>query len=172
MAYHAKNYCRFHYRRAQNGTPLEQEKRITLHNQGPCKVVDCQIKANKIGYCGLHYQRWKNGTDLELPRQVTKRKKEGPRRANGTGCILSTGYVKIVTAANGSQFEHRAIMAQYLGRELLPHETVHHINGIKHDNRLENLELWSSRQPGGQRVVDKIAWAKEILSLYDPTALR
>lgn len=62
--------------------------------------------------------------------------------------------------------EHVVVMSEVLGRPLLDHERVHHLNGDRSDNRRENLELWSVSQPPGQRVSDKIKWAKEILALY------
>lgn len=64
----------------------------------------------------------------------------------------------------------RHVMEQALGRPLVPGENVHHINGDRADNRLANLELWNTSQPAGQRVEDKVAWAKEILALYEPSA--
>lgn len=81
------------------------------------------------------------------------------------------GYVGIhiptkVEGRKRSILEHRFVMEKHLGRKLLTTETVHHINGIRNDNRLENLELFSSRHGPGQRVSDKVAFAIEMLRLY------
>lgn len=63
-------------------------------------------------------------------------------------------------------FEHRKVMAEVLGRPLYADETVHHKNGVRSDNHPENLELWVSHQPEGQRPADLLRWADEIIERY------
>ena len=99
--------------------------------------------------------------------------------ANWKGGICRTigidGYVRIHKNINGKKHlyqEHRIIMENNIGRKLKKYENVHHINGIRSDNRIENLEIWNRGQPSGQRVKDQINHAIEILKLYAPEKLK
>lgn len=88
-----------------------------------------------------------------------------PKR--GTAPITTMqGYRAVHIGNSKYKMEHRIVMEKLIGRELFAHENVHHKNGVRSDNRAENLELWSSSQPPGQRIEDKIAWATEFLSQY------
>ena len=125
-----------------------------------CSLKSCDRPFYAKGYCQSHYNRVRRHGD---PNESVPLKKQVKR--NGRYVHYLHGYVEILTPA-GRKAEHRYVMEQHLGRDLLSEETVHHKNGVRDDNRLENLELWSSSHPYGQRVEDKLQWAYEMIALY------
>ena len=150
---YCKGFCRYHYNRQyQQRTYV----RRTPEEAQQCSAAGCEELGGRIsGICSAHQWRRRNG----YPDQYSRRRKRGEWYK------ISSGYLFRVKSGK-RQFQHRVVMEEVLGRELLPGETVHHINGVRDDNRPENLELWSHSQPPGQRVEDKISWAIEFLSSH------
>lgn len=107
-------------------------------------------------------------------RRKSRAAHKGARSMNWKGGRIKDrlGYIQLWMPEHpnakmaGYIHEHRLVMSEYLKRPLLPFENIHHKNGDRSDNRLENLELWNTMQPAGQRVEDKIIYAKQILELY------
>lgn len=127
----------------------------------PCSVEGCTARYASNGLCKAHNQRRRLGKPLDTPFRVVA--------PHGSG-FNHQGYRRI--GRNGKKvLAHRLVMEEILGRPLLANENVHHINGDRSDNRSENLELWTTSQPAGQRVADKIAWAVEFLTQYAPDVL-
>lgn len=161
-AHKALGLCAMHYRRLRKHGDVATAQTNRLHD-GSCSVDGCAEAYAAKGFCATHYSRWHDhGDPLYQPRVA------GEKR-----WLTDSGYFMVQRAghpnahpSSGSIMEHRWVMAEKLGRPLRQDENVHHINGDRQDNRSENLELWVTRQPPGQRILDVLAWAREIIARY------
>lgn len=142
----------------------------TKTQKGKC-IKGCDRPTLCRGLCNscyrkIHYleheknRRYPNGIQRQRESPIGTFKVNGQRYT----------FIKVGKGKSGLSRDwvlyHRYIMEQFLGRKLESFENVHHLNGDRSDNRIENLELWVTKQPKGQRPKELVEYAKWILKQY------
>jgi hypothetical protein len=148
--------------RGPNGHKTKREKER-------CDFRGCTNKKRYGLYCGGHEKQKRLGQTLR-PLRRWQPHPNPIMQGWGRPWTEKRGYAYVMHIDGRKQAEHRVVMEIMIGRELLPDENVHHINGDRADNRPGNLELWTTLQPPGQRIEDKLAYAWEIIRRYGPEA--
>lgn len=154
----AQGYCHAHYSRVRRTGSAgsvalipQAQRNIGKYKGETCKVevdgVRCDRQATSLGWCPMHYHRWRRTGDPVGKWGLQPRKSEGYTTSDGYRMVYRDNGEKIL--------EHRLVMEQMIGRPLESFEDAHHKNGIRDDNRPENLELWVN-QPRGQRLADQL----------------
>lgn len=144
--------CRAHHRQKCAGKPLTQLK--NLGAAWVCGLEFCDRPRKGPKYCQGHEKQKQKGKEFTPLKRIWQK----------VGYKTSEGYVLLWkpehpdSTKGGYVAEHRYVMEQHIGRRLMKFENVHHKNGVRDDNRIENLELWVRPQPAGQRLDDLLEW--------------
>ncbi len=158
----AKGLCGKHYVRWKKWGDPTKLREEPYEKYLPCKVEGCEILRLARGWCANHYKAWRvYGNPLIRKHRLPG---EGTLNEQGYKLIRMPGHPN--ANVNGYVHESRLVMSRHLGRPLLSEEKVHHKNGVRLDNRVENLEIWIESHPSGQRPEDLVSWAKDILERY------
>lgn len=163
-----RGWCHGHYLRWSRQGNVKADIPLVRPTRDDCSVPGCGRGSHSAGQCRNHARRTRLYGDPLAG---------GPSKKRGAGGSISHGYWSVFVPAalrhlvppgRKKELEHRLVMAQHLGRPLLSDEVIHHKNGDRLDNRLENLELWTTAQPKGQRVEDKLEFARALMLRYGP----
>ena len=127
----------------------------------------CDRPRQAKGFCGAHYKRFLASGDPQPDRPIRQTEGKGSM-SHGYWNVPVPPHLRRLVGGQSSVGEHRLVMALHLGRPLMPDEVVHHRNRDRRDNRIENLELWSTAHPKGGRVEDLLRFCVEMLSRYAP----
>ena len=151
--FNARGLCKTHYSAYRRGKEFTRKKVHKYRDADQCLTEGCSKKPKAKGRCQSHSDKLRRHGDEFYEREI------GKSWHSPQGYLLIKRDGKVIR-------QHRHVMQQHLGRELFEGEHVHHINGVRDDNRLENLELWNTSQPSGQRVEDKIKFYIKFLVQY------
>jgi HNH endonuclease len=137
------------------GKSFKQKRPDLLHCSVACRnlalrrrvVLTCE-------QCGEMFECIRSRPQRFCSRSCVAIHRGGKQPASAVGAARYRRGYRMVRTETTWRAEHRVVMEQALGRPLLPNEQVHHINGVKDDNRPENLELWNRNHPQGVRQAD------------------
>jgi HNH endonuclease len=165
-----RGHCHAHYLRLIRHGDVDAARPLGRQPGRVCTVDGCGRRAYAKELCRPHYQRLKKTGTIAAAKPI--------RQVSGSGYVHH-GYrvvpvppeLRHLTNGEASALEHRLVMARHLGRALGGDVSVHHLNGNRLDNRIDNLELWTRWQPSGQRLTDRIRDALDLIERYVPELL-
>jgi len=162
----AHGLCEYHYGLKLKGKPLDTKKR--RYSPGSvCIINGCDDASRSNGMCNKHNARMKKYGDPHFVKSSRDYGSGKDWHLNPLGYVVRYEPSNPNSGPNGQVYQHRHVMSEMIGRPLRANENVHHVNGKRDDNRLENLELWSKGQPAGQRVTDIVKWAINVLTDFE-----
>lgn len=161
-----RGWCHGHYVRWSRSGQVQASRPLSRPESDECLLKECERGATSAGLCRSHARRLSRYGDPLAGRPARTRTGDGSIRHGYWFRAVRDDERHLVPNARDREFEHRLVVAHLLGRPLRADEVVHHKNGDRLDNRPENLELWSTAQPKGQRVEDKLAFARMLLERY------
>lgn len=110
--------------------------------------------------CGTTLYRWPSEVKGKDRVYCGRKCADAAKVGSGKGFTLDRGYRFIVASRNERVYEHRLVMEQHLGRKLTSAEHVHHINGDRSDNRIENLQIVTASEHIALHHPGKLRWEK------------
>ena len=144
------DYCCLECRKAATAERVKAERSVNCNHCGKNFIARCsQLRGGRVPYCSNsctssatpRTPEW-NGKRAASFKANEHKPKTGKDNSNWSGGItLSGGYYRYTSGEHMGKCVHRVIMETHLGIKLTRNDVIHHINHIKTDNRIENLQV-------------------------------